>query len=96
MSCHLMITLNILDRTFSCTQRSPPNLKTWTQNNISIQSRQERLASWLTIAQSKVLENLRALQGAPGVQMQQVPPDIAFMEDEEEPVRFATCFRWFL
>jgi histone deacetylase 3 len=28
MSCHLMITLNILDRTFSCTQRSPPNLKT--------------------------------------------------------------------
>jgi len=32
----------------------------------------------------KVLENLRLLQGAPGVQMHEVPPDMSFMNDEAE------------
>jgi len=43
---------------------------------------------YLENIKNKVLENIRCLQGAPSVQMQEVPPDMAFVEsdsDDEDP-----------
>lgn len=40
--------------------------------------------SYLEGVKQKVLETLRSLQGAPGVQMQEVPPDTYFSESDDE------------
>jgi histone deacetylase 3 len=55
-----------------------------------ISNRYENMNSkqYLENIKNKVLENIRCLQGAPSVQMQEVPPDMAFVEsdsDDEDP-----------
>eukprot|EP01114_Cavostelium_apophysatum_P024329 TRINITY_DN9485_c0_g1_i1.p1 TRINITY_DN9485_c0_g1~~TRINITY_DN9485_c0_g1_i1.p1 ORF type:complete len:429 (-),score=78.79 TRINITY_DN9485_c0_g1_i1:33-1319(-) len=52
-----------------------------------ISGRFENLNSkqYLENVKIKILESLRALHGAPGIQMQEVPPDTHFLENDEEP-----------
>jgi histone deacetylase 1/2 len=42
--------------------------------------------------QASILENIRTLQGAPGVQMQEIPPDMSFYDDDEDEPVSASLF----
>lgn len=39
---------------------------------------------YLDDVKAQVLENLKALEGAPAVQMHEIPPDLSFFEDDED------------